>query len=481
MRKNKVKKLVGVTGTLLAAAMFVPIVLASTQTPKEFKATISVDNQVVSHPVAVQAMDGNTLTTYLPIWYIMGALKAAGYVATWDSVQHSLNLESTVPGNYYQYVSLGAGNAQISVNGALVKKLNDIVMKDPAGGAHAQETVYMPIYYVDQVLQSLGESLTWNGTAWNMSSWAGVTQLKGTQPESRGVQSVAVGTPDQLIVTATKGGTITIPWSQVTSSIQGPAGASIDANGNFTAVTPGQYTVTESFGHSKSNLTIDVYGQPAGVDVQPNFTSLAADGHSSDAITVKVVDQNGNVVSDFNGTVKLSINSSGGTLGNNGVVDIHNGIGSVLLTAPSFTPSQPLVISSSNLTSDGTLLPATIQYGVGCVEYTAIPPTIVGDTGIIHLDSPVPNQLVKAGSQILVSGTVAKGFENQTLQVTLFSGDVKPSATFQVQDFKVGSDGKFNGSFTIPSNLPSSGTNMQIVFELLMKGGPEVSTTLTVQ
>lgn len=77
----------------------------------------------------------------------------------------------------------------------------------------------------------------------------------------------------------------------------------------------------------------------------------------------------------------------------------------------------------------------------------------------------------------MVSGTV----ENQTLQVTLFSGDVKPSATLQVQDFKVGSDGKFNGSFTIPSNLPSSGTNMQIVFELLMKGGPEVSTTLTVQ
>lgn len=106
---------------------------------------------------------------------------------------------------------------------------------------------------------------------------------------------------------------------------------------------------------------------------------------------------------------------------------------------------------------------------------------ITGDTKIINLFSPTANQMVKAGSKMTVTGTVAKGFENQTLQVKLFSGTQHGSKTLQVQTFQVGSDGHFSGTFTVPSSLPSSGTKMEMVLELLVKGGPQIQTTLTAE
>lgn len=371
MRNPVIKSLFGVTSSLVVASTFVPSALANTQVSAEFRTAISVDGHILSNPMAVVAKDGTTLTTYMPIWYIDQALKAAGYQAAWNPSSQTLSLQSTVAGNSYTQVALGTGHAQIDVNGVPIKKFNDIVVKDPVGGAQAQNTVYVPIYYLNQVLQSVEDSCTWNGKDWNIQSWAGGIQLQGmtqTAPAPH-PQSVAVGADDQLMVSATKGGTIGIPWSQVSYSMQGPAGASIDPEGNFTATTPGQYTIHVSFGKAQSSLTIDVFGQPAGIDVQPSFPTLTADGKSTDAITVKVVDKNGFTVSNFNGFVQLSINAAGGTLTNHGTVQIHNGVGSTLLTAPSTLPNQYQVISSSNLASLGTMVPANIQYGMGTVGY----------------------------------------------------------------------------------------------------------------
>jgi hypothetical protein len=103
-------------------------------------------------------------------------------------------------------------------------------------------------------------------------------------------------------------------------------------------------------------------------------------------------------------------------------------------------------------------------------DNTSIQTGLSGDTQIIQLISPTANQTVTPGSTITVSGTVAKGFENQTLQVTLFSGDQKPSNVLRVQNFIVDRDGRFRGTFTEPSSLPPRGTKMQFWLELLEKG-----------
>lgn len=374
MRKS-LRKVLGVAASLLSVSMFAPSVFASTQAPvikKEFRATILVGGKVQSHPIAIWAMDGNTLTTYMPVWYIIQALRTAGYGASWDAAQHTLNLLSTVAWNQNANSRVGTGNARIQVNYALARNVNDMVIKDPAGGANAQDTVYMPIYYIDQVLKDMqGPVTTWNGQDWGISTWAGGTQLHGSEPKTLGAESMPLGTQDWLYLTATKGGTIGIPWNQVQTSIQGPPGAFINSNGYFMASSPGQYTVTETFGPTKSSLNIDVYAQAAGVDVQPNFPSVTADGKDTDTIAVKVVDSTGNVVSDFSGQVQLSFNGVGGTLSNNGTVAIRDGMGSISLTAPTSAPSQSQILSSSNLTSDTSGAMQQIQYGQGVIEYVS--------------------------------------------------------------------------------------------------------------
>ncbi|GMA65764.1 hypothetical protein NZD89_28525 (plasmid) [Alicyclobacillus fastidiosus] len=108
---------------------------------------------------------------------------------------------------------------------------------------------------------------------------------------------------------------------------------------------------------------------------------------------------------------------------------------------------------------------------------------ITGDTHIIHLVSPVSNQNVKTSSGITVSGTVAKGFENQWLRVTLISetqsGAKTESKIFQSQKFKVDNNDKFSELFTIPDTVQSSGAK-RLVLELLVKGHPQIQTTVKV-
>ncbi len=50
---------------------------------------------------------------------------------------------------------------------------------------------------------------------------------------------------------------------------------------------------------------------------------------------------------------------------------------------------------------------------------TNTPETVVNPTGVIQITSPIANQTVKSGDTIAISGTVANGFGNQIVQVTL--------------------------------------------------------------
>ena len=369
--KKPIQKLFGVTGMLCVLSVLPVTAYANTQVHQEFQSTISVDNTVQSKPIAITAMDGQTLTTYMPIWYVDEALKAAGYIASWNGSSHTWSLTRTVPANYYSKLSVGTGNTNIDVNGTLVKKVNTIVIKDPAGGANAQDTTYMPIYYIDQLFKSVGIFFSWNGNYWDLRDWGGVTQLSGNT-------SVPVGKADLLTLSATKGDTVTIPWSDVAVQVQGPSTATVDQNGDFRANTPGQYKVQTTFGGTKSSITIDVYHpQPACVNVTLGNgvldTNTASKVEKTDSVTVQVVDANNDTIANFNGTVQLSIPSSGGTLSNEGIVEIQNGVGTLTLTAPSSEPVQDeSTITASRLISDtaSTTL-NTIHYGTVVEHYTS--------------------------------------------------------------------------------------------------------------
>lgn len=120
------------------------------------------NRQITNVPVVVQ--DGSaTPTTDVPIWYVMQLLKATGVHSTWNG--HDWNLMTALQANV-QHVTAGSGNTNVSLNGVLVQRANAKVAMDP--WAH-RSTTYLPIGYVEQVLQRLGLQSTWNGMEWRVT------------------------------------------------------------------------------------------------------------------------------------------------------------------------------------------------------------------------------------------------------------------------------------------------------------------------
>ncbi|MFD1675886.1 hypothetical protein [Alicyclobacillus fodiniaquatilis] len=354
---------VAVAAGLLSLGTFLPMSFAASET--QFTAKIDVNGQQISAPTAIAAYDGQTKTTYIPIYYVDQALKAAGFVASWDGTSQTWSLLSSA--GVGAGIAVGSGNANIDVNGKLVKKINTLVAHDPSAGSNAQETVYMPIYYVDEIIKSFGSPLTWNGKTWNIGNYGGVFQIEGAT-------SMKSGASEQLALTATKGGTITVPAQDVNWTVKGQGQASVDDEGNFSSSTPGVYTVTATYGNNDATTQIEVYGQPAQVIVGFTNTTKNSDGTLNNTIQVRVCDDTAldNTVSDFNGTVQLALSPDSGTFANGGIVDIQNGVGTITLTSPQTLPSGTETITSSNLlSSDGTAL-TNINYGSIQFSYTAL-------------------------------------------------------------------------------------------------------------
>ncbi|CAM3925742.1 glucosaminidase domain-containing protein [Alicyclobacillus pomorum] len=159
--------------TILALAAHSPIVQASTYPTVTTQSTsnalavkhIYFNNQLQSSPYGI--VENNT--TYLPIWYVMQVLNRIGIENTWNHKQWNLSVPSSYEINWNN-ISVGSGDSSISLNGTVVQKVNALVHVDPASG---KETTFMPIWYVMKVLNWIGIQSTWNGTDWRMMPPAG--------------------------------------------------------------------------------------------------------------------------------------------------------------------------------------------------------------------------------------------------------------------------------------------------------------------
>ncbi|EPZ42201.1 glycosyl hydrolase family 18 protein [Alicyclobacillus acidoterrestris] len=154
--------------TLAVSALAFPTdAIASSSLQK----TVKVNGTVLSRPYGVVTSDGSQQTTFMPIWYVGKALEAAGFTQSWDGKSHTWTLTTATDGDFSE-IPVGSGSASIVINGKLVKKVNTVVKKDPAAGANAQPTVYMPIYYIEQIFQAAGIQTSWNGVTWSITSGA---------------------------------------------------------------------------------------------------------------------------------------------------------------------------------------------------------------------------------------------------------------------------------------------------------------------
>ncbi|MCL6599735.1 MAG: hypothetical protein K6T81_13495 [Alicyclobacillus macrosporangiidus] len=169
-------------GLTSAASLFAALAIhpalasAATSTTKPKHAMvlkeIDLNDHVMSKPYGFTYSN----TAYMPIWYVMQALRHLGIQSQWDG----RNWRITTPAGEtpdLSSIQVGTGNLNIYVNGKLAKKVVGIVDIDPASKS---ATTFMPVWYVMQILRGVGVTPDWNGTKWTMETDNNLTDY---QPE----------------------------------------------------------------------------------------------------------------------------------------------------------------------------------------------------------------------------------------------------------------------------------------------------------
>ncbi|MCF8567853.1 hypothetical protein LLE49_24330 [Alicyclobacillus tolerans] len=152
--------------TLALGTMAAPVAFAGTSSMTWNKYSIGASSYK-ANPEGFAAMQSGTMTTFMPIYYVMQALKGMGYTVTWTGNALSIVTPSGVTPDFSN-LQLGTGNVTIFVNGTPVKMVDTMVEGDPASGGKIK-TSYMPIFYINQILQDAGVTPGWNGSGWTMT------------------------------------------------------------------------------------------------------------------------------------------------------------------------------------------------------------------------------------------------------------------------------------------------------------------------
>lgn len=159
------------TGTVISTLVVMTTLLSASADASTFtQKDIALNGSILSQPDAMVASDGSDETTFMPIWYIGQALTAAGFTQSWNGQTRTWSLSTTSNAGNFSNLQVGSGSAAISVNGVIVKRVQMYVEKDPAAGQNGQATVYMPIYYIQQILNDAGILSSWNGQTWSITS-----------------------------------------------------------------------------------------------------------------------------------------------------------------------------------------------------------------------------------------------------------------------------------------------------------------------
>jgi hypothetical protein len=221
------RTLKGIAAASIVLGMMAPAAFASTVTSTVGgRKAISVDGKIVSQPFTRVAKEGNVSTSYMGIWYLGQAIKAAGGDWSWDPANKVFSI--TIPGVDPSKLNIpggvGTGNSSIVINGTVVKKVNSFAAKDPAGGK--QDTTFMPIYYLGEIFGQLGGS-SWDGNTFAFKHF--------TQPAPSVSNVVGTVNPDDTVtVTGVDSNADSV---QVSIDGGAPAAATLNADGTFTYKT----------------------------------------------------------------------------------------------------------------------------------------------------------------------------------------------------------------------------------------------------
>ncbi|MFB5193150.1 hypothetical protein [Alicyclobacillus fastidiosus] len=168
-----------VTGLLGIQIVSATTAMASTSSHKMQLSKIVLNGHTVS--TQYKFVGGAPVTTYMPVYYVQQLInKVLGTDTStdvWNGTEHTWTL--TVPRVTPSKISSGSGSA-ISVNGTVIEAAPTIVDVDPSSG---QQTTFMPIWYVQQLLNQILNlspgTDTWNGGT-STPTWMLTTTATGS-------------------------------------------------------------------------------------------------------------------------------------------------------------------------------------------------------------------------------------------------------------------------------------------------------------
>lgn len=320
------RALTGIAAAAVVLGTAAPMAFAATSSglTKAGTLPIVVNGSVLSNPYEMTGKDSGNTTAYFPVYYFDQALTKAGFTATWDGVTHTWAI--TAPGVDASKISIaggvGTGNTSITVNGTVVKKINTKAAKDPAASKSAAATTYLPVFYIDEILNAIGAKGSFSGqtglsigTAQTGASFSAVT-VSGNQQGSGTQASPAVssnGAALDLKTTLTDENGNALPNTAVTVSLAGASGSQPVVSGNGTYVTP---TYNSTAGTWNATVNTDASGS----------IDLSVVGTGAYTVSFQAPYSN-------NGTAVTSASTYIAFLGANGILSVGN-------SSPDFSTSS---------------------------------------------------------------------------------------------------------------------------------------------
>ncbi|GMA57644.1 hypothetical protein GCM10025858_21470 [Alicyclobacillus sacchari] len=212
---------------------------------------ISFNGNLVSSPIGF-TYNG---TTYMPIWYVMQALKQAYYTSVWANGVWNIIAPSTNAAVDYSHIQYGKGSTAIAINGTVVANVIAVVHPDPASG---NMTTFMPIWYVMNALKRTGVGSVWQGTAWTMKTSPAVVTTSDPGGNSTGNSTGNMTGNSTGNMTGNSTGNMT---GNSTGNMTGNSTGNMTGNstGNMTGNSTGNMT-----GNSTGNMTGNSTGNTTG-------------------------------------------------------------------------------------------------------------------------------------------------------------------------------------------------------------------------
>ncbi|MFD1676216.1 hypothetical protein [Alicyclobacillus fodiniaquatilis] len=147
----------GVAASLVVLGSAVPMAMAAPN--KAALGSIALNNDTISQPYTLTKNGG----TYMPVWYVIQALKKAGIQSKWNG--HAWNLTSTNLPTPTTSSTSGSGNVAVFLNGVQIATIATVTAKDPA--SHGK-TAYVDAESLTSILKQLNITSTASGKAWNL-------------------------------------------------------------------------------------------------------------------------------------------------------------------------------------------------------------------------------------------------------------------------------------------------------------------------